>query len=403
MMTNLKDFTITSDETEADIIIINSCTVTNSADSSARSYINKASKYPKNPKLFFTGCGVSTKGKELFEENKVQSIFGHSEKESINSLLKKDIRFTQIGDLKHIDKTIVENFVGKSRAFIKIQEGCNFACSYSIIPSVRGKSRSIDEAQIITQISKLANNGFGEFIFTGINVGSYGQDTGTSIAKLLKKVSQIRGVRRIRLGSIEPIQIDDEFKEILSEHWMSKHLHIAIQHTSKEMLKIMNRRNSFAKDLELFEYLSKLGYAIGTDYIVGHPKESDEIWQEAMQNLDLLPLTHIHAFTYSPRDGTKSAQYTHKDIVKGDIAKQRYNELIKKIEYNNYNFRKDKLLSKTALEVLVESYKDGYYQGYDQFFNPIKIQSDMDLKGSWVEIKEYEVKSSFNEARFLTN
>ena len=185
MMTNLKDFTIVSDELEADIIIINSCTVTNSADSNARNYINKAENFPKQPKLFFTGCGVSTKGKELYKDNKVKSIFGHSEKENINSLLKEEERFSKIGDLEHIDTTIVENFVGKSRAFIKIQEGCNFSCSYCIIPSVRGKSRSIDETQILTQITKLANNGFGEFVFTGINVGSYGRDTNSSIAKLL--------------------------------------------------------------------------------------------------------------------------------------------------------------------------------------------------------------------------
>ena len=146
----------------------------------------------------------------------------------------------------------MEEFVGKSRAFIKIQEGCDFRCSYCIIPSVRGDARSHREETILEQVTKLAANGFGEFILTGTNVGSYGQDHNTSMAKLLKKMSTIRGVRRIRIGSLEPIQVDDEFMELLDEPWMAKHLHIALQHTSDKMLEIMNRRNTFATDIELF-------------------------------------------------------------------------------------------------------------------------------------------------------
>ena len=187
----------------------------------------------------------------LFNTNKIDALFGHSEKEKINTLLKDGTRFFEAGDLEHIDNTIIDNMIGKSRAFIKIQEGCDFRCSYCIIPFVRGDARSLDEDKILTQIQKLASNGFGEFILTGTNLGSYGVDTETSLAKLLKKIGQIRGVRRIRLGSIEPIQITDEFKEILTEPWMGKYLHIALQHTTKEMLNAMNRRNKVKSDLKI--------------------------------------------------------------------------------------------------------------------------------------------------------
>lgn len=395
MMSNLKDFEVTQNEAEADVVIINSCTVTNSADSTARGYISGLKKLPKDPRVVFTGCGVWTKGEALFKEAKVDSLFGHSEKENINELLLKEERFFQAGDLTHIDETIVEEFVGKSRAFIKIQEGCDFRCSYCIIPYVRGDARSYTEDKILEQVTTLAANGFGEFILTGTNVGSYGKKQHTSLAKLLKKMALIKGVRRIRMGSIEPIQIDDEFKELINEPFMAKHLHIALQHTSKEMLQIMNRRNKVLSDLELFEFLSSNGYALGTDFIVGHPGETDELWAEAMQNLHRFPLTHVHAFTYSKRDGTPSA--TMKPQIKGDIAKIRYNELVSIIDEKNFNFRKN---NTQKLEVLVESIKNEKYIGLDQFFNQIEIDSPVDLVGDWVFIDDYEVKANKNVARF---
>ena len=147
MMSRLKDFEITLDEKEASIVIINSCTVTNSADTTARSYINSLKKLPLNPRVIFTGCGVWTKGENLFKDKKIDALFGHSEKEKINQLLQNRERFFEAGDLKHIDDTIIDKMVGKSRAFIKIQEGCDSRCNYCIIPYVRGDSRSYNECK----------------------------------------------------------------------------------------------------------------------------------------------------------------------------------------------------------------------------------------------------------------
>lgn len=393
MMSSMKDYEITENEAEADSIVINSCTVTNGADSHVRSYISQIEK-TSSAKVFLTGCGAHTKGEKLLEENRVHGVFGQSEKVKIDTMLSTEKPFYNPGDLNYIDESVVDDFIGKSRAFIKIQEGCNFRCSYCIIPFVRGDARSMDEAKILEQISRLALNGFGEFVLTGTNVGSYGQDTKTSLAKLMKKISQIRGVRRIRLGSVEPIQITDEFIEILDEPWLEKHLHIALQHTSPTMLKLMNRRNVYKQDKELFELLAAKGFAIGTDFITGHPGESEELWLEAMSNAKELPLTHLHSFTYSKRDGTPSAHM--KPEVNGKLAKQRLHEIEKLVSAKNYEFRK---AYTGELEVLIESEKDGLYQGHDQHFNKIVIESNEDLLGNWINVQNYEVREDYNYAK----
>jgi MiaB-like tRNA modifying enzyme len=392
MMSKLKDYELTFNELESDYIVVNSCTVTNGADSSVRNYISSVQRKNPRAKIILAGCGSHSKGEKLFEDKKVFGVIGHSEKEKINSVLKHERPFYQIGDLEHIDSTIVEEFIGKSRAFIKIQEGCDFACSYCIIPQVRGGARSHKEETILAQVTKLAANGFGEFILTGTNVGSYGKDQNTSLAKLLKKMSQIRGVRRIRLGSLEPIQIDDEFMELLTEPWMARHLHIALQHTSDKMLTLMNRRNDYKEDLKLFETIASKGYALGTDFIVGHPGEDAQAWEEAMLRVEALPLTHIHAFSYSKRDNTLSA--TLKPEIRGNIAKERHKELTELIKMKNYDFRKS---HKENLEVLLENGKEGIHQGFDQYFNKITVTSSEDLSANWVLLNNVEVSYAGNQ------
>ena len=393
MMGALKDYEITQDENQADIVVVNSCTVTNGADSHVRSYISHVEKVG-DAKIYLTGCGAHTKGESLLKAGRVHGVFGQSEKLKIDSLLSVEKPFYDPGDLNHIDNAVVDDFIGKSRAFIKIQEGCNFRCSYCIIPFVRGDARSMDEGRILEQITRLALNGFGEFILTGTNVGSYGQKTGSSVASLMKKISLIRGVRRVRLGSIEPIQITDEFKEILDESWLEKHLHIALQHTSPQMLHLMNRRNVYKQDRELFEFLNTKGFAIGTDFITGHPGETQKLWDEAMENINNLPLTHLHAFTYSKRDGTQSS--TMKPEVNGKVAKERLHELELVIKKKNFSFRE---AFSGELSILIESTKNGLYIGHDQHFNKIIVESDEDLLGNWIDVQDYEVRKEFNYAK----
>ena len=387
----IKDYEITNDEESADIVVINSCTVTNSADSGVRNYINGVKR--RGAKVILTGCGAVSKGKELFASG-IYGVLGASKKSDLNELLKQEKPFFELGNLNSVDKNIVTNYENHTKAFIKIQEGCNFNCSYCIIPSVRGRARSMDEAMILKEARILAQNGYNELVLTGTNIGSYGKDTNSSLGKLLANLGKISGIRRIRLGSIEPSQIDESFREILKEEWLERHLHIALQHTSEAMLKIMRRRNNAFSDLELFNELSSLGFALGTDYIVGHPGESEEIWVEAVENFKKFPITHLHAFVYSPRRDTHSA--TLKSDVSGDVAKSRLKILQGIALQNNENFRKK---HNGTLKILVEQKNGDFYEGFDQFYNKAKISSQKDITKEWLEVSEYEIKPDANYAK----
>ncbi|WP_107944268.1 tRNA (N(6)-L-threonylcarbamoyladenosine(37)-C(2))-methylthiotransferase MtaB [Campylobacter concisus] len=387
----IKDYEITNNEEIADIVVINSCTVTNSADSGVRNYINGVKR--RGAKVILTGCGAVSKGKELFLSG-VFGVLGASKKSDLNELLKQEKPFFELGNLNSVDKNIVTNYENHTKAFIKIQEGCNFNCSYCIIPSVRGRARSMDEAMILKEARILAQNGYNELVLTGTNIGSYGKDTNSSLGKLLANLGKISGIRRIRLGSIEPSQIDDSFREILKEEWLERHLHIALQHTSEAMLKIMRRRNNAFSDLELFNELSSLGFALGTDYIVGHPGESEEIWAEAVENFKKFPITHLHAFVYSSRRDTHSA--TLKSDVSGDVAKARLKVLQGIALQNNENFRKK---HNETLKILVEQKNGDFYEGFDQFYNKAKISSQNDITKEWLEVSEYEIKPDANYAK----
>ncbi|WP_459871236.1 tRNA (N(6)-L-threonylcarbamoyladenosine(37)-C(2))-methylthiotransferase MtaB [Campylobacter concisus] len=387
----IKDYEITNDEEVADIVVINSCTVTNSADSGVRNYINGVKR--RGAKVILTGCGAVSKGKELFASG-IFGVLGASKKSDLNELLKQEKPFFELGNLNSVDKNIVTNYENHTKAFIKIQEGCNFNCSYCIIPSVRGRARSMDEAMILKEARILAQNGYNELVLTGTNIGSYGKDTNSSLGKLLANLGKISGIRRIRLGSIEPSQIDESFREILKEEWLERHLHIALQHTSEAMLKIMRRRNNAFSDLELFNELSSLGFALGTDYIVGHPGESEEIWAEAVENFKKFPITHLHAFVYSSRRDTHSA--TLKSDVSGDVAKARLKVLQGIALQNNENFRKK---HNETLKILVEQKNGDFYEGFDQFYNKAKISSQNDITKEWLEVSEYEIKPDANYAK----
>ena len=395
MISNIKDYEVILSEEGADIIVVNSCTVTNKADREIRSYVRKYATLGK--KIVFTGCGVKHLGKSMYDSKFAFSLFSHSHKESINEILssKERVFLPKDREYKHVDSTLMPSITGRIRAFIKIQEGCNFACSYCIIPSVRGAARSFPREQILAQIELLAKSGVSEVILTGTNIGSYGLDTGDNIAFLIRDIHEIEGIRRIRLGSLEPSQIDKHFLDILHLDKLERHLHIALQHTSPRMLSIMNRKNEYSRDKELFENLYKRGFSIGTDYIVGHHGESEEIFNEALRNLEELFLTHIHPFIYSPRIGTKSAINKERlEHVKGDVAKARLKRIESIVREKNRKFREE---CKEELDVLIDSKKDSGYSGLDQYFNRVCIDKSLlkDIeKGTWVKVNRYKIEEN---------
>lgn len=384
MIANLGPWETTETEGEADAVVINSCTVTNAADSGVRAYISRLRRERPDAKIFFTGCGVATQGSSLLSEGRIDGLFGHSEKERIETFLAAPKPFEIPGNLTHTDSTLIERFEGKHRAFIKIQEGCDFACSYCIIPTVRGGARSLSEKLILEQIRLLVDQGYEEFVLTGTNMGSYGRDRGENLARLIARIGAISGVKRLRLGSLEPIQVDEPFIEQLSAPFMARHLHIALQHTSDAMLERMNRRNRFESDRALLERLSNLGYALGTDYIVGFPGESEAIFEEGYENLLALPLTHIHLFPYSPREGTPAA--TLKQDVPGNVAALRRERIAQAVEAKRRAFY---ARLKTPLTVLIENDQGGL----DQYFSRVTIEGDRPLSG-WVSLARWAMDES---------
>lgn len=400
MINALKDFIPTPYEEDSDIVVVNSCTVTNGADSGVRNYINRLQNEGK--KIYFTGCGVQTQGKMLLDKGLVSGVFGHSHKENINALLNKQTHFFLEDDLESLDDKILSDFVGRSRAFIKIQEGCDFACSYCIIPSVRGRARSFPLSKIVQQVERLSDKGFSEFILTGTNMGSWGKDFKSSIAILVESLCAIPTLKRLRIGSLEPSQINAQFLEVLENPKIERHLHIALQHTSNAMLERMQRINRVEKDLELFQNLAKKGFALGSDFIVGHPGESEIIWKEAFENFVNFPLTHLHSFIYSPRDDTPSAKM--QDRVNGLIAKNRKRQIETKVQENNLKFRESLSVRGVPLHILVEEVKqsDSLFiaQGFDEYYNKVQITSENFIKkDNWLEIQNFTAKMDKNYAK----
>ncbi|WP_298704456.1 radical SAM protein, partial [uncultured Campylobacter sp.] len=176
---NLKSGEITHDEQGADVVVINSCTVTNGADADVRNYVNKMNRLGK--KILLTGCGAVSRGEELYKNGAVFGVFGMSQKEKIDEFLGSESKFYDIGGLDGVEKNLISDYEDHTKAFIKIQEGCDFNCSYCIIPSVRGRSRSSSEDAILKEAESLAANGFSEIVLTGTNIGSYGRTAGTSL------------------------------------------------------------------------------------------------------------------------------------------------------------------------------------------------------------------------------
>lgn len=393
MISQLESHTLSNEE-DADIIVINSCTVTNNADKSLKEYISKIKK--QNKKIVFTGCALQSVGRQFYDKSVIFGAFGHSKKAQIDTLLNAKEAFFYENDLKAIDSTPLKKLNGKTRAFIKVQEGCNFKCSYCIIPQVRGKARSLNRNLILHQIATLADSGVSEVILSGTNLGSYGKDTNDTLPKLILDIAKISGIKRIRLGSLEPSQIKDDFLDILDLPVMERHLHIAIQHTHNQMLKVMNRINRFEKDLALFELIAKKGFALGSDFIVAHPEESEEIFEIAFTHLRNMPLTHIHCFIYSPRNGTKSALMPN--TIPKQLAKERLFRVKSLVDSNNLNFRNRLKEQNNALNILVESKKGEFFYGFDEFFNKIAIKSNQNLAGKWLKLSSFNTKKDINYA-----
>lgn len=381
-------YTIVDPLEKADVYVINTCTVTNLGDRKSRQFIRRSKKKNGDAVIAVVGCYAQMSPEEVQEIDGVDIILGTKDRSKIVELCEKvkeeNKRFNLVEDImqvKEFEELSIEEVKGKTRANLKIQEGCNQYCSYCIIPYARGQIRSRRLVNIIEEVKRLAKNGFKEIVLTGIHVASYGKDLGDStLIDVLESIHDIDGIERIRLSSLEPTLVTEDFMTRLSR--LSKvcdHFHLSLQSGSDTVLKRMNRKYTSGEYKEIVRLIRKYmpNVAITTDIIVGFPGETDVEFYETYSLVEEVKFSKIHVFKYSPRAGTPAAKY--KDQVDGNVKNERSNKLIDLGESLTKEFISG-FLEKT-IDVLFEDRnpdKDGYLEGYST--NYIKIVAKGDEK-----------------------
>ena len=371
----IKDF---SDK--CDIYIINTCTVTNTSDTKSSKMLRRARKENPDAIIVAMGCFI-----ESNKDNPIPGIdivIGNRDKDKVPDLideyLKNKERIIRLykGRTDIFEDMYITNFPGRTRAFVKIQDGCDNFCSYCIIPFVRGKCRSKDKDKVIEEITALVNNGYKEVVLTGIHTGSYGRDLDISFADLLNEIIKIKGLKRLRISSIEATELNEDILNILkNSNIIVDHLHIPLQAGSNEILKSMNRKY----DLKYFE--DKIAeirsirpdISITTDIIVGFPGETEELFKETLNTVRRINFSKVHVFPYSERKGTKSERLPNKipSNIKKDYVK-RLIELSKELEIEYAS----KFIGK-ELEILVEQTKDGFSYGHTSNYLNVKVKGNL--------------------------
>ena len=371
----IKDF-----DDVCDVYIINTCTVTNSSDNKSKKMIRQAIKRNSHACVVAMGCFIAANPD--YHEDGLDITIGNKDKSKIVELLdqyfknKEELQLQYTGRLKEFEDMYINNFPGRTRAFVKIQDGCDNFCSYCIIPFVRGKCRSKDEDKVVEEITDLVNNGYKEVVLTGIHTGSYGVDLDTSFAHLLNRLVNINGLERLRISSIETTELNEEVLDVLrNSNVLVNHLHIPIQAGSNEILKAMNRKydlDYFFKKIEEIRSI-RPEISISTDVIVGFPGESEELFQTTIDTCRKLEFSKLHVFPYSERKGTASSRMDNK--LDNSIKKDRARRLIEVSHELETNYM-SKYIGK-EIEVLVEEYKDGYSYGHTGNYLYAKINREL--------------------------
>lgn len=324
---------------KADVYVINTCSVTNQGDKASRNIIRKAVKQNPNAMVIVVGCYSQLKPKEVGQIEGVDLVLGTQEKFHIPAYLgdlqKKsttEIKITRLADIKSYHKAF--SWGDRTRSFLKIQDGCDYYCSFCTIPYARGKSRNDSISNTIKEAQKAVLKGFKEIILTGVNIGDFGKSTGENFLELIRKLENVDGLKRLRLGSIEPNLLKDEIIELVAKSkTVMPHFHIPLQSGSDEILSLMKRKYStdlFRKRIEKIRQLVPHAF-IGVDVIAGTNGETETLFQESYDFLNDLEISQLHAFTYSERSGTQALKIPWKvDVEERKIRTQKYINLSEK-------------------------------------------------------------------------
>ena len=364
---------------DADIYILNSCSVTHKSDNEAM-YLLRSAKH-KNPNILTiaTGCMAQIEKEELLKNDFIDFVIGNDEKLHLYDYINSDERFSANDILKQTEFNKVELFdTTKTRASLKIQDGCDNRCTYCIIWKARGKSRSADSEFIVNQINNFAKHGFKEVMLTGIHIGQWGKEFGLSLLDLLKKIEEKTTIERYRLGSLNPPEITDEMLEFLkTSKKFCPHFHLSLQSANDKTLRSMNRFYKTEDYLKLIEKINETfeNPFLGSDVIAGFAGETEEDFEITRKNLLSSGLTQIHTFPYSKRKGTIGAEMGNQ--VPDDVKNSRAT-IIKKISKEKLNNFIEKNIGKT-LEVLIEKHPDKHSQnlkGMTRNYLTVQIPSD---------------------------
>ena len=361
-----------------DVYIINTCTVTNNSDSKSRKMIRHARKLNKDACIVALGCFVEYNKdtiKDIMPE--IDIIIGNNDKSIVVDLIKDYmINHKKIEDLHedfddNFEDMYIDKFNTRTRAFVKVQDGCENFCSYCIIPKVRGKCRSKKLDVAVKEVETLVKNGYKEIILTGIHTGNYGVDLGINFATLLRELVKIKDLKRLRISSIEATELTDEVLDIIKDNpVIVDHFHIPIQSGSDAVLKLMNRKYNIKEFKEIINKLRSINplVSITTDIIAGHPGENEEEFNNVLENVKDINFSKLHVFPYSVRKGTPSERLAQVP----DYLKSEHAEKLLKLSYNlEVNYMK-KFLGK-KLEVLFETSKDGYSYGHTTNYLSVKV------------------------------
>lgn len=364
---------------EADIYILNSCSVTHKSDNEAM-YLLRSAKH-KNPNILTiaTGCMAQIEKEELLKNDFIDFVIGNDEKLHLYDYINSDERFSANDILKQTEFNKVELFdTTKTRASLKIQDGCDNRCTYCIIWKARGKSRSADSEFIVNQINNFAEHGFKEVMLTGIHIGQWGKEFGLSLLDLLKEIEEKTTIERYRLGSLNPPEITDEMLEFLkTSKKFCPHFHLSLQSANDKTLRSMNRFYKTEDYLKLIEKINETfeNPFLGSDVIAGFAGETEEDFEITRKNLLSSGLTQIHTFPYSKRKGTIGAEMENQ--VPDDVKNSRAT-IIKEISKEKLNNFIEKNIGKT-LEVLIEKHPDKHSQnlkGMTRNYLTVQIPSD---------------------------
>lgn len=379
----------------ADVYVINTCSVTNMADRKSRQMLHRAKKQNPDAIVVGAGCYVQTKEAQALVDESIDIVIGNNKKHELVPLLREyeasHRKMACVADINHEKQAYEELSLSRTaehtRAFIKVQDGCNQFCTYCIIPFARGRVRSRELPDVLQEIRTLAKSGYREVVLTGIHLSSYGVDNGESLLHLIEAVHELEGIGRIRLGSLEPRIVTDAFAKRLSElPKICPHFHLSLQSGCDTVLSRMNRRYDTAEYEAGCALLRRYFEhpAITTDVIVGFPGETDEEFETTERYLERIHFYEMHIFQYSRREGTKAAAMP--DQVPEAVKKERSEKLLALGHRMSEEFRRYYLGRQVTALLEEEFLYDGkrYYTGYTKEYVKVAVETKKDLSNTFV-------------------